>query len=178
MLRSNSLCCRRDPSGLDARRSLAQPLRAARSVPRAIGCGHGIYAINSLPSAVRGPVRRSSQTQKQQSRVPLLLRPHVRPAATASQADAETQPWEQDWNAMGPAFKATLGLLEWPEFCEHVASFASTAVGKRLCRQLEVPLDQPTSERLLAETRCVRYSRWVWCVLHVMPIFSSCGCGF
>ncbi|KIY94552.1 DNA mismatch repair protein MutS2 [Monoraphidium neglectum] len=56
---------------------------------------------------------------------------------------------------MGPAFKATLDLLQWPAFCEHVADFASTSVGKRLCRQLEVPLDQAASERLLAETRAV-----------------------
>jgi DNA mismatch repair protein MutS2 len=73
------------------------------------------------------------------------------PRVAAAPTDAA--PWEQDWEAMGPAFKATLDLLEWPALCEHVASFASTSVGKRLCRDLEVPLDQGASERLLAETR-------------------------
>lgn len=77
------------------------------------------------------------------------------PAAAASADAAALQPWKEDWDAMGPAFKATLGLLEWPEFCEYVSDFANTSVGKRLCRQLEVPLDQPTSERLLAEARWV-----------------------
>jgi hypothetical protein len=86
-----------------------------------------------------------------------LLRPtapRLPQSLCATATSDAAAPWEQDWNAMGPAFKATLDLLQWPAFCEHVADFASTSVGKRLCRQLEVPLDQAASERLLAETRC------------------------
>jgi hypothetical protein len=31
---------------------------------------------------------------------------------------------------MGPAFKATLEMLEWPRLCEHVSAFASTTIGR------------------------------------------------
>lgn len=85
---------------------------------------------------------------------PRLL-PAAAAAATAREAaapDADA-PWEQDWDSMGPAFRATLELLEWPALCEHVASFASTAVGRRQCARLEVPMEQAASERLLEETR-------------------------
>lgn len=137
-----------------------------------IKCRHGMYAINSAHS-ISQPLPRSSGPP----RAPLKqrcapCRTCVTSAAAASQnaVAASAQPWDQDWDAMGPAFKATLGLLEWPAFCEHLADFASTSVGKRLCRQLDVPMDQATSERLLEETRWVGvgWGLMFWCV-------SGCG---
>ncbi len=118
---------------------------AARAAPRAAL----LHPQHSPAAATRCRPLNSGSSRGAASSWP---RPSVAAAATD---DAELQPWEVDWNAMGPAFKATLDLIEWPLFCDHVASFASTAVGKRLCRRLEVPLDQPSSERLLAETRWV-----------------------
>lgn len=53
----------------------------------------------------------------------------------------------------GPAFKDTLKMLEWQRLREHLAKHASTAVGKRMCLNLEVPIDMPSSVRLLNETR-------------------------
>ena len=45
-----------------------------------------------------------------------------------------------------------LELLEWPRLAEHVASFASTAAGRQLCRQLPLAPSPEASHRLLAET--------------------------
>ncbi len=46
----------------------------------------------------------------------------------------------------------TLELLEWPRLAEHLASFASTAAGRRHCLLLPLPPSCAQSERLLAET--------------------------
>ena len=46
----------------------------------------------------------------------------------------------------------TLELLEWPRLAEHLASFASTAAGRRHCRALPLPDRRQESESLLAET--------------------------
>ena len=56
-----------------------------------------------------------------------------------------------DWG--GPAYHATLRMLDWPELCSHLADFASTHVGKRECLNLQVPTDDSESRRLLAETK-------------------------
>jgi hypothetical protein len=86
--------------------------------------------------------------------------PAVRVAATdAADGAVGAQPsfnWEDDGddiNSPGPAFVDTLSMLEWPRLCSHLAAFASTAVGKRRCLALPVPLDEATSVRLLEETR-------------------------
>jgi hypothetical protein len=55
---------------------------------------------------------------------------------------------EADGLACGPC-----RLLEWPRLCEHVASFASTSVGKRMCRSMTVPEAQAESERMQLETK-------------------------
>ena len=68
--------------------------------------------------------------------------------SAAAVADAETCE-----AAAGPAFKDTLKMLEWRRLCEHLSKHASTALGKRMCLNLEVPIDMPTSVRLLNETR-------------------------
>ena len=47
------------------------------------------------------------------------------PAASASWEDAIAED-----DHMGPAFRATLAMLEWPRLCDHVAAFASTSSGK------------------------------------------------
>lgn len=44
-----------------------------------------------------------------------------------------TASWEEsiaEDEAMGPAFRATLAMLEWPRLCHHVAAFASTTIGR------------------------------------------------
>ena len=44
-----------------------------------------------------------------------------------------TASWEEsiaEDDAMGPAFRATLAMLEWPRLCQHVAAFASTTIGR------------------------------------------------
>jgi len=46
----------------------------------------------------------------------------------------------------------TLELLEWPRLAAQLASFASTAVGGRLCRSLPLPATLTESRRRLAET--------------------------
>ncbi len=43
-----------------------------------------------------------------------------------------------DYDPIGPAYRATMDMLEWHKLCEHVARFASTHAGKRACRALEV----------------------------------------
>ncbi|GBF93591.1 DNA mismatch repair protein [Raphidocelis subcapitata] len=106
---------------------------------------------SAMPHAALRPLRTPLRP-----RAPPPQRRAARAAAATQRAAADAAaPWEEDWDEMGPAFRATLKLLEWPAFCEHVAGFASTAVGKRLCRALEVPLAQAASERMLAETRAV-----------------------
>ena len=65
-----------------------------------------------------------------------------------------------DYEEIGPAFQATLQMLEWPRLCSHVAEFASTHVGKRACKSMQVPEDPQESERLLKQTRSATADRW------------------
>jgi hypothetical protein len=53
----------------------------------------------------------------------------------------------------GPAFRATLVMLEWQRLCEHLARHSSTTLGRRLCLKLSVPLQEATSIRLQQEVR-------------------------
>jgi dsDNA-specific endonuclease/ATPase MutS2 len=53
----------------------------------------------------------------------------------------------------GPAFRDTLVMLEWKRLCEHLAKHSSTTIGKRLCLQLCVPLQEATSLQLQQEVR-------------------------
>ena len=50
------------------------------------------------------------------------------------------------------ASDSTLEMLEWPRVCQTVAGFASTAAGKQLAGNLEIPKTQSRSEVLLSET--------------------------
>lgn len=79
--------------------------------------------------------------------------PLVAASAASSSAAAEEEEVVEDWMEIGPAFKATLKLLEWPRLCEHVAEYANTTVGKRMVRNMLVPESQAESERLQRETR-------------------------
>jgi hypothetical protein len=56
-------------------------------------------------------------------------------------------------DGIGPAFRATLDMLEWSRICDHLSAFSSTQCGKRACLSLGIPRTQKESERLLAETR-------------------------
>lgn len=60
--------------------------------------------------------------------------PNAKAAAPAEAvASAASASWEDaiaEDDHMGPAFRATLDMLEWPRLCEHVAAFASTSLGK------------------------------------------------
>ncbi|GFH18567.1 uncharacterized protein HaLaN_15393, partial [Haematococcus lacustris] len=53
---------------------------------------------------------------------------------------------------LGPCFRATLAMLEWPLLCSHLADFASTRAGKRACAQLLPPASPYESEELLRLT--------------------------
>ena len=46
----------------------------------------------------------------------------------------------------------SLGLLEWDILKTHLASFASTEMGKKAILDFEIPLDYESSQRLLNET--------------------------
>lgn len=46
-----------------------------------------------------------------------------------------------------------LELLGWPELCQHLAGFASTAMGRQALLRLSLPGDLPRSQRLQQETR-------------------------
>jgi hypothetical protein len=75
----------------------------------------------------------------------------VRAARTdGGAADLSYEDYEEE---IGPAFQATLDLLDWPQLCSYLSEFASTAVGKRRCRELSVPELQPVTEQLQRETR-------------------------
>jgi hypothetical protein len=77
------------------------------------------------------------------------------PAAVAAseQQELEDHKWSEEDEEAGPAFKDTLQMLEWRRLCEHLSKHASTALGKRMCQQLPVPVAMQTSARLLQETR-------------------------
>lgn len=53
---------------------------------------------------------------------------------------------------MSEIHQDTLELLEWPRLAAHLASFASTAVGRRHCTRLALPDHPAESRRLLLET--------------------------
>ncbi len=78
---------------------------------------------------------------------------------SASSLVAELQTGLEDshddsWNAVhGPAFKATLKMLEWPRLLQHVAQFASTRLGRAAVMQMTVPVSRDESLRLLSETK-------------------------
>lgn len=57
-----------------------------------------------------------------------------------------------DGSPVGPAFAATLNMLEWDKICASVSQFASTHIGKKRCQALQIPPTQAASEQLLAET--------------------------
>ncbi|EFJ45039.1 hypothetical protein VOLCADRAFT_40753, partial [Volvox carteri f. nagariensis] len=65
-------------------------------------------------------------------------------------------------DVIGPAFQATLDMLEWPKLCEQVARFASTHAGKRACRALHVPEDPRETLRLLEQTRAITVLEYDW----------------
>lgn len=53
--------------------------------------------------------------------------------ASAAAAAPAAASWVEDVagdDFMGPAFQATLAMLEWPRLCEQIAAFASTTIGK------------------------------------------------
>lgn len=58
----------------------------------------------------------------------------------------------EDDDVMGPAFKATLVMLEWPRLCKHVSAFASTTIGRAAVQALGIPATQLETEDLVAET--------------------------
>lgn len=68
-------------------------------------------------------------------------------------------------DGIGPAFRATLDMLEWSRICDHLSAFSSTQCGKRACLSLGIPRTQRESERLLEETRCATGSMQPGCGL-------------
>ncbi|KAF6255024.1 hypothetical protein COO60DRAFT_258769 [Scenedesmus sp. NREL 46B-D3] len=80
-------------------------------------------------------------------------RPVAAVATGEQQQLEEADEWNEEDEEAGPAFKDTLQMLEWRRLCEHLSKHASTALGKRMCQQLPVPVAMQTSVRLLQETR-------------------------
>lgn len=78
-------------------------------------------------------------------------------AAAAAEADEDPEgaavPYGPPSDGPGPAFRDTLAMLEWGRLCAHLAKHSSTSLGKRLCLQLSVPLQEATSLRLQQEVR-------------------------
>ncbi len=58
-----------------------------------------------------------------------------------------------DKDAIEDASDETLGLLEWPTLCEHLARFSSTVKGRQYCLSLPVQNDISTCRLLLEETK-------------------------
>ena len=50
------------------------------------------------------------------------------------------------------ALRETLELLEWPLLCEHLSTFAATAMGREAARNLQLPDDLNSSRTALSET--------------------------
>lgn len=70
-----------------------------------------------------------------------------------SRVDWHTYDWRQYTDDdVGPAYQATLSMLDWPTLCGHVAKFAATSVGKLRCCDLEIG---SSAER--AKVRCVAF---------------------
>jgi hypothetical protein len=118
------------------------PLVAAAGVNFRAGC-------SSMPFTTHIQQRRLS--------TPLQLRAAAQATESATdqaKEDDSSSPLEgENSTALGPAFQATLQMLEWPRICAHLADFASTAAGKRACQRLLPPAATKESEQELALTR-------------------------
>lgn len=117
-----------------------------RLIPAAAATGNSSSTASQSSSE-------SSVTEAETSSVP--------PDAADGAAAEDEQSFLSD--DPGPAFRDTLGMLEWKRLCEHLAKFSSTTIGKRLCLQLSVPLQEATSLRLQQEVR------WVVIQYHLEP---------
>ena len=62
--------------------------------------------------------------------------------------------------APGPAFRHALGALDWGGVCGHVASFAATLAGKRICEdpEIAVSLDDAVVRLLATGMRTVGHT--------------------
>lgn len=74
-------------------------------------------------------------------------------AGSWSRQAAGTSGSEEEGETIGPAFAATLKMLEWQRLCEHMADFASTFAGRRQCLALPIPPTIVETQRLLEETK-------------------------
>jgi hypothetical protein len=114
-------------------------------------------AAHSISSRV-GDHAMASATNTRRKRLAALRAVAQATETIADQADEDDSSSPQDGDtttALGPAFQATLRMLEWPRICEHLAEFASTAAGKRACQRLLPPATTRESEQELALTRWV-----------------------
>ncbi len=55
------------------------------------------------------------------------------------------------------AIREALDLLEWPEMCEHISSFASTTRGCHFCQSLPIPIEPSVGRALLEETKEISF---------------------
>ncbi len=74
-------------------------------------------------------------------------------SSTAGDVTAGVGTWDDGEGEIGPAFKATLDMLDWSKLCDQVARFASTHAGKRACRAMSVPEEPAETLRLIEQTR-------------------------
>mmetsp|Transcript_17496 Transcript_17496/g.52525 ORF Transcript_17496/g.52525 Transcript_17496/m.52525 type:complete len:757 (+) Transcript_17496:125-2395(+) len=74
---------------------------------------------------------------------------------SASTALKDSRGDASDEDTRGPAFHATLAMLEWPRLKQHVATFTNTAVGRAQINEMVVPESQKESEQLVADTQAM-----------------------
>jgi hypothetical protein len=124
---------------------------------------------------------------------PLQLRKNTTWRAAAGPAvQQQRQEWDWEQQDIGPAFKATLDLLEWPKLCSYIKEFANTAVGRRMVAELTVPELPEVTEQLQLETRCATTATTAGCkqapcrhhadihagtatAAHAVRVISSCS---
>lgn len=88
-------------------------------------------------------------------------RSHATVAAAKKQNTGTTDPLTgTSWSygsteALGPAYEATLRMLEWPRLCRHISQFAQTSLGQKACNVMRPLASQAACEAALTETRAV-----------------------
>ncbi|KAG2444932.1 hypothetical protein HXX76_001668 [Chlamydomonas incerta] len=83
-------------------------------------------------------------------------------SSTAGDVTAGLGTWGDGEGEIGPAFKATLEMLDWSKLCDQVARFASTHAGKRACRTMTVPEEPAETLRLIEQTRAITLLEYEW----------------
>ena len=139
-------------------------------------------ALSSLNPHLRRPSnleryqneRRRAAGGAELPRQPPRARP---PAAAAATAVPDAAPQEEWWaeaagEEMGPAFQATLRMLDWPTLAQQVAAFAQTKLGQAAVAGM-LPAAQPGACQALLQVCGPRH--YSSCCLE-SPLHQESGC--